>query len=128
TEEDFEARVAAADTPAALWHVVTTYFRDTEIARVIYHHLPPMGAVDGDDVRIKSYGVPADLARHYVEDKLYRDNPVLPRAMRSTEPFYIDEIAGQGDLSDAQRAFVEVARKLDLLRGLAVPVFGPNGR
>jgi LuxR family transcriptional regulator/LuxR family quorum-sensing system transcriptional regulator CciR len=126
--EDFEARVERVGDPPALWKLFTTFFRGSSIDRVIYHHFPPLGASDADMVRIAADGVPEDMVKQYVEDRLYRDNPLLQHAMDSTEPFYFDEIGELKDLGAREREFVDEVRKADLWRGLGVQVFGPHGR
>ena len=126
--ETFEARMAMAATTGALWHLVMEYVRGTDIERVVYHHLPPMGAPDGDAIDVAAYGVPHDLVRRYVDERLYRENPMLQHALRSIEPFYFDEVPLTDDISATQRLFVDVIRLLGFDRGLGIQVFGPHGR
>jgi LuxR family transcriptional regulator/LuxR family quorum-sensing system transcriptional regulator CciR len=128
TVEAFEARVARAASPALLWHLVNAFFSGTDVARVAYHHFPPMGAPDADVVTVASHGVPEDLLQVYIDEKLYRDNPMLLRAQKSVEPFYFDTVELPEMLTGAGKRFLEEWRKLDFMRGLAVPVFGPHGR
>jgi LuxR family transcriptional regulator/LuxR family quorum-sensing system transcriptional regulator CciR len=126
--EAFEARVAGATTPASLWHLLTGFFKDTDVERVIYHHLPPMGAPDADVVSISAHGVPDDLVRTYIDQKLYRGNSMLQHALRNVEPFYLDTLEFPEELTGAQGRFLQEWRRLDFLRGLGVQVFGPHGR
>jgi LuxR family transcriptional regulator/LuxR family quorum-sensing system transcriptional regulator CciR len=126
--ESFEKRIAEVQEPAALWDLVTEYFETTDVARMIYHHLPPLGAPDGNRVDVAAHGVPDDLVSRYVEERLYLSNPMLRHALQSVEPFYFDEIAARNDLDASERAFIEDVRALGLLNGLGVQVFGPNGR
>lgn len=126
--EDFETRLARAATTGALWHLVTEYVRGTDIERVVYHHLPPMGAPDGGAIDISAHGVPGDLIRRYVDERLYRENPMLQHALRSVTPFHFDEVLFANDVTPTQRAFIEVIRLLGFDRGLGIQVFGPQGR
>ena len=126
--ETFEARMALAATTGALWHLVTEYVRGTDIARVVYHHLPPMGAPDGDTIDVAAYGVPGDLVRRYVDERLYRENPMLQQALKSVDPFYFDEVLFANDTGPMQRMFVETIRLLGFDHGLGIQVFGPHGR
>jgi hypothetical protein len=48
------------------------------------------------------------MVKQYVEDRLYRDNPLLQHAMDSTEPFYFDEI---GELKDLGAAPATASRR-----------------
>jgi LuxR family transcriptional regulator/LuxR family quorum-sensing system transcriptional regulator CciR len=125
--EEFEAAVERVDTPPALWEVYTAYFRGSAIARVMYHHLPPLGAPDADMVRVAADGVPVALLDRYVGDRLYRQNPLLLHSLSTTAPFYFDEVDA-GTVRGSERAFLEEVRRADFLRGLGVQVFGPNGR
>ncbi len=128
TVDSFEARIASAATPAALWQLVTEFVRDSPIERVIYHHVPPIGAPDAGAIDISAHGVPGDLVRRYVEERLYRENPMLQHALRSVEPFYFADLQLAGDMNKSQCAFVEQVRALGLDHGLGIQVFGPNGR
>lgn len=126
--ETFETRVAEVQEPAGLWHLVTSYFAATDVVRVVYHHLPPLGAPDGNRIDVAAHGVPEHLVARYVDERLYLDNPMLRHALRSVAPFYFDEVAGRNCLDDAARAFLDKVRDLGLLNGLGIQVFGPNGR
>ncbi len=126
--EAYESRLASVSEPAALWHVFTSFFHGSEIDRVVYHHLPPMGAVDSDRIDIAAVGVPDELVDRYVSEKLYRQNPMLQHALRTIEPFYFDEVTIPGDLSPGAMEFLESIQMIDFLRGLGVQVFGPHGR
>ena len=41
--EDYRAAVDAAETSETLWVLLRDYFRDTEVGRLSYIHLPPLG-------------------------------------------------------------------------------------
>jgi LuxR family transcriptional regulator, quorum-sensing system regulator CciR len=126
--EAFEQRVAEVQEASDLWQLFTDFFEETDVARVVYHHVPPLGAPDGDRIDIAAHGVPPEMVTRYVEERHYRHNPMLRHALNSVEPFYFDDIARSNSLCDDERGFVEVVRGLGLLNGIGVQVFGPNGR
>jgi LuxR family transcriptional regulator/LuxR family quorum-sensing system transcriptional regulator CciR len=126
--QDFEATVEAVGTPEALWELFAGFFRGTVVRRVSYLHLPPLGAPDSDQPRIAAEGFPEALVARYLEERLYRDNPVLNYAQQHAEPVYWDEIAGMKPLNDREEAFLGDIAKLDLGDGVGIHVFGPNGR
>lgn len=126
--ESFERRIAEVREPAALWDLVTEYFDTTDVVRLVYHHLPPLGAPDGNRINVAAHGVPEDLVNTYVEERHYLSNPMLRHALNSVEPFYFDEVTLRNDLDGPEAAFLERVRGLDLLNGLGIQVFGPNGR
>lgn len=129
--EEVEAAIEHAETPAALWDAAAAFFRGTAITRVMYHHLPPIGAPDAGAVRVSAEGVPEDLVDRYVADRMWRKNPNLLHALTTTEPFYFDEVTDRDaldDLTPAEQRLLSEVRKADFLRGLGVRVFGPNGR
>jgi LuxR family transcriptional regulator, quorum-sensing system regulator CciR len=129
--EELEAAVGRVETPQALWEAVTAFFRGTAITRVMYHHLPPLGAPDAGKVQVVGEGVPEDLLERYVADRLWRLNPNLMHSMKTNEPFYFDEVTDQDALKrlDARgRELLAEVRERDFDHGLGIRVFGPNGR
>ncbi len=126
--EEFEAGIAGVSSSPELWKLVTEFIDGSEVERVIYHHLPPIGAPDGGTIDIAAHGVPDDMLHRYIDDRLYRENPLLLHALGSVEPFYFDEIGTHAELTRGQRAFLDAVDEVDFLRGLGVQVFGPNGR
>ncbi len=102
--QDFESRIAAAGTTEELWDALRGYFSGTDVQKLIYLHLPPLGAPDSQMPEIRAEGFPAELAARYLEERLYRDNPVLARAQRRVEPVYWDEI-DEANLTPRERTF-----------------------
>lgn len=125
---DFEEQVGRTETPEALWALCTTFFQGRRIARVTYHHLPPVGAPDGESVRFRSVGFPEDLVARYVADRMWRENPMLRHARSKSEPFYWSEVAQTVELSPNAKALFDDLVAAGLADGLGVEVFGPNGR
>jgi LuxR family transcriptional regulator/LuxR family quorum-sensing system transcriptional regulator CciR len=129
--EKFETAVERVESPQALWEVFTTFFRGTVIVRVMYHHLPPLGAPDAGVVTVSAEGMPEEMLDRYVAGRMWRKNPNLLHSLKTTEPFYFDEVTDHhalDHLNTREQAFLAEVRKADFSHGLGVRVFGPNGR
>ncbi|MEO1312335.1 MAG: LuxR family transcriptional regulator, partial [Pseudomonadota bacterium] len=71
---------------------------------------------------------PEAWVKTYITDKLYRDDPVVAAAGATETPFRWSEIREIRALSEQEDAFLTRMEEAELGDGLAVPVFGPNGR
>ncbi len=125
--EDYRAAVDAAETSETLWVLLRDYFRDSEVRRLSYIHLPPLGAPDDRRIEAESAGFPTNLIERYISDRLYRDNPILALAHRRAEPVYWDEVESIA-LTPREAAFIADLHKVGLRYGVGIPVFGPDGR
>jgi len=125
---DYETAVGRADQPGELWKLVTGFFHGTSVERILYHHLPPLGARDAGSVEVASFGFPEAMVETYVQEKLYRRNPMLQHGLSTIEPFYLDTVALPDDLTPSQAAFFQAVWDFSFDHGLGVQVFGPNGR
>ena len=126
--KDFEIAVGEAETPEAIWAVFSEYFRDTDVQRLVYLHLPPLGAADSRNVRLRAEGFPEELVGRYIGEQLYRDNPMLRHAHQNVEPIYWDEILTKGPVNERERAFLEAFNLANIGDGVGIHVYGPNGR
>ncbi len=124
----FEDAVERTTEPPALWALCTAFFHARRIVRVTYHHLPPMGALDGDQVRFRAEGIPEYLVARYVAERMWRENPMLAHARTRAEPFYWSEALRDAELSDRAQAFFDELGRSGITDGLGVEVFGPHGR
>ena len=94
-----------------------------------YHHHPPMGAQDyGRPVGVEAFGFPAEWVEEYVRLDYERIDPITRRAMRHTQPFWWSEITALEELRPREKAYLKALHKANLGDGLAIPVFGPQGR
>jgi LuxR family transcriptional regulator/LuxR family quorum-sensing system transcriptional regulator CciR len=125
---DFEAGVERAASPETLWRLFAAFFRGAVVQRISYLHLPPLGAPDSGRPRMRTEGFPEAAVARYVEERLYRDNPVLNYAQRHPEPVYWDEIREVKPLNEREEAFLNQFRRSRLGDGIGIHVFGPNGR
>ena len=126
--KDFESAIARAPTPEAVWATYSEYFCDTVVERLVYLHLPPVGAPDSRRARVRAQGFPEELVTRYLGEGLYRDNPALRQAHQCAEPVYWDEVCEKGPANERERAFIEEFRNAELGDGVGIPVFGPDGR
>ena len=126
--KDYESAVARAATPEAIWATFSEYFRDAVVDRVMYLHLPPIGAPDGRKPRLRAEGFPEELVLRYLGERLYRDNPALRHAHQRADPVYWDEVAELAPANERESEFAEIFRRADLGDGVGIPVFGPDGR
>ena len=126
--KDFELAVGEAETPEAIWAVFSEYFRDTDVQRLVYLHLPPLGAADSRNVRLRAEGFPEELVGRYIGERLYRDNPMLRHAHQDVEPIYWDEIPTKGPVNERERAFLEAFNLANIGDGVGIHVYWPNGR
>jgi len=125
---DFETGVEAAASGEALWGVFSGYFRGTQVERISYLHLPPLGAPDVRRPQLKAEGFPEEMVARYIEERHYRDNPVVAAARERLEPVYWEDAVEAAGLSERERAFVDAYRRAGLGSGVGIPVYGPNGR
>lgn len=126
--EDYEAAVSAAVTGEGPWRVFSGFFVGTEVARVSYLHFPPIGAPDGQGPRMMAEGFPEALVARYLEERHYRNNPILAAARSELEPVYWEDALERARLSEGEQTFVAAFQAAGLGYGVGIPVYGPNGR
>lgn len=125
---NYEEAVEAAESGEDLWAALSEFFRDSEVTRISCLHCPPVGAPDARSPRFHAEGFPEELVGQYLEERLYRDNPVLAAARARLEPVYWEEALAAMTLTEREKAFVDRFRAADLGHGVGIPVYGPNGR
>ena len=124
---NLESRIAGAVSIDALWTALRLHFDGSAVTRIVYLHLPPLGAPDSQAPEIRVAGIPPDLAARYLEERLYRDNPISQAAQRRVEPVYWDEI-DEAALSEREQDFITEFRATGLRDGVSLPLYGPDGR
>ena len=125
---DYETALEACHTPEALWALIGRFFHGSDVERIVYLHLPPIGSPDERLPRVRADGYPDELVSRYLAERLFRDNPMLRHAQASAEPVYWDDIAEDTTLTPRERAFVTELRSHGLRSGVGIPVYGRNGR
>ncbi|MEM9387018.1 MAG: LuxR family transcriptional regulator [Pseudomonadota bacterium] len=94
-----------------------------------YHHLPPLGASDFQShIAVFAHGFPDAWVSRYVQDQLYRIDPISRKAAVASLPFRWSAVTSFGDLSTQERRYLQMLEAARLGDGLAIPVFGPHGR
>jgi LuxR family transcriptional regulator, quorum-sensing system regulator CciR len=126
--KEFEAGVEAAESGDALWAVFAGYFSGTVVARISYLHFPPFGAPDSRQTRMRAEGFPEQLVARYIEERHYRNNPVVNAARAQLDPVYWEDAVASAGLGAGEQAFVQAYEAAGLGFGVGIPVYGPNGR
>lgn len=94
-----------------------------------YYHYPPIGASDfGPDIKVYTHGFPQAWVETYRESGFLNLDPMPRVAAMQTRPFRWSIVETLAQLTDSERRYMDEARKAGFGDGLAVPVFGPNGR
>jgi LuxR family transcriptional regulator/LuxR family quorum-sensing system transcriptional regulator CciR len=127
TLDDLARGLAAAPTQVALWRLLQSFAAERGIRRVSYHHYPG-GPAAREGFTLRAEGFPEDWVCRYLDARLYRIDPIPALALQQGQPFLWSQTATLIDPDpDAARYLVLLARAR-LGDGLAVPVYGPEGR
>jgi LuxR family transcriptional regulator, quorum-sensing system regulator CciR len=127
-EDQIAADIERADDLLALWAVFSGYFEGSAVDRVVYLHLPPIGAPDSSRPSLVANGFPSAAVERYMENGRFLDNPMLGETQRRVAPVYWDEIDAGARTDERQAGFLEEFRGFGLGAGVAIPAYGPNGR
>lgn len=125
---EYESTLAAEDRLQAVWALMVAFARARGVLRIGYHHLPPAGAPDASLLRVENEGFGEALLAQYLRARQNGMAVLASFAQNSVEPVYLDEIAARRDISDRERAHLAGYRAAGVVNGLALSVFGPNGR
>lgn len=125
---DFIASVDKAVRLRDIWAEAVAYFRDRQITRLSYHHIPPPGAPDAADRKIAIEGYPEEWTRRYVTEKRYLTDPVILCTQQTTEPFLWSDVMRLSGSSCPELRDLQAPEEIDCGNGLGLQVFGPNGR
>lgn len=127
--ERLRKKLADAGDITAIRHAMMSYLSVIGAQMASYFHYPPIGAADfGPDIAVYDHGFPNDWVETYRRDGLIHIDPMPRVAAKSTGPFRWSEIEKIATLNAAERDYMRKARKAGFGDGIAVPVFGPNGR
>jgi LuxR family transcriptional regulator, quorum-sensing system regulator CciR len=126
---DYEVAVGRCTTPEALWAlVVRFFFSGTAVERLIYLHLPPVGAPDENTPALAAAGWTEGLVRRLLAKRLFRHSPGLRHARSSSEPAHLDDLLADPELTPGGRDFIAELHAHGLDAGVSIPVYGPYGR
>ncbi len=119
----------AAQERALIQFAMESYSASAGIRMLSYYHYPPVGAVDfGPEIQIYTFGWPADWVKIYSSSGFLYIDPLPRLAAQRTMPFWWSEVASLTSLDADELAYLKAADAFGFGPGLAVPVFGPNGR
>lgn len=121
--------LSAARDIDAIRSALNSYFHSIGSDRSSYYHYPPIGAADfGPDILIYSHGFPPSWVEAYRNEGYIHLDPVPKVAVSQTKAFRWSDISKLANLNAAELGYLKKAREAGFGDGLAVPVFGPNGR
>lgn len=127
--ERLRLALSSATELAQIQYAMESYCAAVGIRMLSYYHYPPVGAVDfGPDIQVYTFGWPADWVEIYMREDFIHIDPLPRIAASQTKPFWWSQIHDLGELDSDERAYLAKAAKAGLGDGLAIPVFGPNGR
>ncbi len=124
----FRETVERATTTDALWRAFRAFLQTTAAERASYLHLPPLGAPDARQPKLHAEGYPDGDLEWFLDNRIFRDSPILREAQQRGQPIYWDDIESLRTLTWRERQFMAGLRELVGPHGVGVPVFGPNGR
>ena len=128
-DSDFFDRVSDSLTLDHLQRVGTDYYSSHGATMISYHHYPPIGAVDYKPiVPIYTLGFPEAWVDAYVAKNYMQIDPIVRKAMTSTQAFWWSDIATLQKLTPREEDYIAAMKDADLGDGLALPVYGPHGR
>lgn len=112
-----------------LAQLCTDFFTEHGAVMSSYHHVPPVGATDHNrPLAVAAQGFPEGWVKRYLDQELYKIDPIPKFALKRGEAFWWFDLDGHKDLSADEQRYMDVLKEEDLGNGLAVPLFGPNGR
>jgi DNA-binding CsgD family transcriptional regulator len=114
-------------TATGLWRTLIAFTTDHKISMISYHHYAP-GFMAQDDLSVRAEGFPDGWVCRYLEARLFVVDPIPTLALSRATPFQWPETANLAVLDDKARDYLAEMDAAGLGDGLAIPVFGPDGR
>jgi LuxR family transcriptional regulator/LuxR family quorum-sensing system transcriptional regulator CciR len=124
---DYLQKLARARSFEDVREVFAGFCEAHRVPRASYHHLPPVGSAEGGP-EIHAEGFPEEWVEEYVNERLFRHDPITRLALRRCQPFLWSEIERIERVSPAERDYLRRLRAAGVGDGIAIPVFGPGGR
>jgi LuxR family transcriptional regulator/LuxR family quorum-sensing system transcriptional regulator CciR len=127
--EHFVMQINQANTFEKVLTLCMDFYAQNGIAMACYHHIPPFGAYDERHlIGVIESGFPEHWKKKYIDEKLYEIDPIPDHTLTSLEPFWWLDIDKKTELSADGKKYMDILRSSNIGDGLAIPVFGPNGR
>lgn len=111
--------------PDAIWQRLTEVTRDRGYWDAFYLHIPPAGLANTQSVF--HYGG-CETAPQYMADQTFLIDPFVAHATQTVRPFQMRDVCALRKLSDEEGSFLAVLEANTYADGLAMPLYGPNGR
>lgn len=126
--QDYTRELDGVETKDELWSLAVSYFAAQGVPRCAYLHLPPFGAPDAGETRVRHEGFPLEWIEDYVGRRLYRVDPHAIFSQQTSEPFFWKDISHLKEITREEQAYLDDLAAADLGDGLGIQVFGPAGR
>jgi LuxR family transcriptional regulator/LuxR family quorum-sensing system transcriptional regulator CciR len=126
--EEFEQTARDVPTMDDLWRSLVDFARARAVDKIGYHHMPPVGAPDDTVSRVRNAGFPAEWVEYYFAARSAGTAPISDYARINGQAVYWDDIETLRTLSETERDHLAKLRAAGFVYGLAIPVYGPNGR
>lgn len=121
--------VKAASDITAIRFAMNSYLHTVHSPMSSYYHYPPIGAADfGPDIQVYYHGWEPEWVEAYRGRRMIEADPMPRVAATQTRPFRWADVEKIATLTENERKYLVEARSANLGAGIAVPVFGPNGR
>ncbi len=125
---EFETAIEASKDCHKLWQILVDFSRERGIQRIAYQHLVPIGAPDAQIQRIENSGFAEDWIAFYLAARAHGTTPVATYALRHGEPVHWQDIDHLKQLTAAEEEYLAALRGAGFVKGITIPVFGPNAR
>lgn len=111
-----------------LWSVLIDYAKAIGADLLSYHHYAPEFSPNQENVSVRTYGFPKAWIENYVDQRLYRIDPITQVFKLRTRPMKWSRVVNAVPLSPAQIDYVDSLKSWMTGDGMGLPVFGPSGR
>ena len=125
---DYETALEACRTPEALWALIGRYFHGSDVERIVYLHLPPIGSPDERSPRSRADGYPDELVSRYLAERSVPRQPDAPRRAGERRAGLLGRRSPTTRARDARAGLRDESTSHGLGAGVGIPVYGPNGR
>lgn len=126
--ETVMTRARGAQSVQTLWDIVAGYFTAHGAERLSYHLYRSPTATEARDVTVVTQGFSQEWVCQYIDEKLYRVDPIPLLARTATSPFFWDDIADLVKTTPAQKTFLKRLKGEGIRNGVAFQVYGPGLR
>ena len=126
--EDLIQKLGTCDTTDAVWSSCVDFFHTHDFDKVSYHVMPLAWETTDNALSIRTEGFPQAWVERYFERKYWQIDPIPATALARSLPFCWSELSDLRELTEAEEAYMQDLQEHVNSDGVAVQVFGPNGR